>query len=119
VSIRLNRWVTILWHTVRMDEDQLDLPPLPITPRLTSKAVSGNGVGPYRIRFFSDRLCEVTLETPLDPRLPAEYETVEAARSVACGIGKQMGAKSLVIEDNNGNEIERWRGGWGGFWRGL
>jgi hypothetical protein len=73
----------------------------------------------YRIRFFSDRSGATTLEIPLDPRPSGEYETIEAARFIACGTGKKMNAKSLVIEDNNGNVIERWGRTWGGFWRSL
>ena len=75
----------------------------------------------YRIRFFSDRSGATTLENPLDPQPSGEYETVEAARVLALVTTKKMkmNAKSLVIEDNNGNVIERWDSTWGGFWRSL
>jgi hypothetical protein len=102
-----------------MDEDQLYLPPSRITPRLASEMVRGNGGTSYRIRFFSDRSGAVTLENPLEPRLSGEYETIEAVRFLSVGTARKMNAKSLVIEDNNGNVIERWGRTWIGSWRSL
>jgi hypothetical protein len=70
----------------------------------------------YRFLFFNDEHGASTLDNPLHPMpTPDTFDGLAHARLIAWATAQKMKAGFVVIEDDDGNVIERWRGN-GGNW---
>jgi hypothetical protein len=72
----------------------------------------------YRVLFFENAGDAGTLDNPLPPMPTEDFADIAEAREIGKATAETIRADFMVIEDDKGDVIERWRC-YSGEWRRL